>query len=151
MIQLNYYQDTNTNAIWPDATASIGTTSVLLDFSQVYDRSEWNNIIASLANVTSLANPWLVTQLTGSLVPTASGQYDVYIYQYTTVSGSLSTWILQNTQWISTNQLWSGAGGGITKGALLSTERAYVSGSNEIPITVYTGSNQNGTYTTYNG
>jgi hypothetical protein len=150
MIQLNYYQPTNTNAVYPDTQAAVGTTSVLLDFSQVYDRSEWNNIVASLANVTSLANPWLVLQLTGSLVPTASGQYDVDIYQYTSVSGSLSTWILQNTQWILTNQLWSGASS-IVKGALLSTERAYVSGSNEIPITVYTGSNQNGTYTTYNG
>jgi len=150
MIQLNYYQATNTNAIWPDATASVGTTSVLLDFSQVYDRSEWNNITASLANVTSLSNHWLVTQLTGSSVPTASGQYDVYIYEYTTATGSLSTWILQNTQWILTNQLWNG-GSGIIKGTLLSTERAYVSGSNEIPITVYTGSNQDGAYTTYNG
>lgn len=149
MIQLNYYQATNTNAIWPDVTASVGTTSVLLDFSQVYDRSEWNNIIASLANVTSLANHWLVTQLTGSLVPTASGQYDVYIYEYSTVSAL--TWATQNTLWNATPITWNGQGGGYVKGTLLSTERAYVSGSNEIPITVYTGSNQNGTYTTYNG
>ena len=150
MLQLNYYQPTNTNAVYPDTQASIGTTSVLLDFSQVYDRSEWNNIIASLANVTSLANPWLVLQLTGSLVPTASGQYDVSIYQYLTVTGSLSTWILQNTQWVNTNQLWNGASV-IVKSTLLSQERAYISGSNEVPITVFTGSNQTGAYTTYQG
>jgi hypothetical protein len=150
MLQLNYSQSINTNAVYPDTQAAVGTTSVLLDFSQVYDRSEWNNIIASLANVTSLANPWLVTQLTGSLVPTASGQYDVYIYQYTTVTGSLSTWILQNTEWASTNQLWDGSSV-ITKGALLSTDRAYIIGNNEVPITVYTGSNQDGAYTTYQG
>lgn len=150
MIQLNYYQPTNTNAVYPDTQAAVGTTSVLLDFSQVYDRSEWNNIIASLANVTSLANPWLVLQLTGSLVPTASGQYDVSIYQYLTVTGSLSTWILQNTQWVNTNQLWNGASV-IVKSTLLSQERAYISGSNEVPITIFTGSNQTGAYTTYQG
>ena len=149
MLQLNYYQPTNTNAVYPDTQASIGTTSVLLDFSQVYDRSEWNNIIASLANVTSLANPWLVLQLTGSLVPTASGQYDVSIYQYTTAA-NLLTWATQNTLWASTQNTWAGTGAFI-KGTLLSEERAYISGSNEVPITVFTGSNQTGAYTTYQG
>lgn len=149
MIQLNYYQPTNTNAVYPDTQAAVGTTSVLLDFSQVYDRSEWNDIIASLANTTSLANPWLVLQLTGSLVPTASGQYDVSIYEYTTIS--LGTWSTQNTLWATTPLTWNGIGGGYIKGTLLSQERAYISGSNEVPITVYTGSNQNGAYTTYQG
>ena len=149
MIQLSYYQPTNTNAVYPDTQAAVGTTSVLLDFSQVYDRSEWNNIIASLANTTSLANPWLVLQLTGSLVPTASGQYDVNIYQYTSAA-NLLTWATQNTLWASTQNTWAGTGAFI-KGTLLSQERAYISGSNEVPITVYTGSNQNGAYTTYQG
>ena len=34
---------------------------------------------------------------------------------------------------------------------LLYSDRAYVSGSNEVSITQYLSPNENGTYTTYNG
>ena len=92
MLQLNRSQAINTNAVYPDVTASVGTTSILLEFTQSYDYSKTTNVTASLANNPSSINPWLVIQLTGSSVPTASGQYDVNIYQYSLGGGS-STWI----------------------------------------------------------
>lgn len=149
MLQLNHSQAINTNAVYPDITASAGTTQVLLDFTQSYDYSTKANVIATLANTVGPNNPWLVIQLTGSSVPTASGQYDVNIWEFTQTSG-LSTWIAQNTLFGSTNQTWNTGPGGYVRGALLSTERAFVSGSNGVSTTTYLLPSNGGKYTTYN-
>jgi hypothetical protein len=149
MLQLNRSQATNTNAVYPDVTASVGTTSVLLEFTQSYDYSKTTGVTASLANTVGPLNPWLVIQLTGSSVPTASGQYDVNIWTYTLSGGNLGTWIQTTSSFTSEQNRW---GGGTTpvKDVLLSTERAYVSGSNEYTITQYSLPTNGGTYTTYN-
>jgi hypothetical protein len=91
MLQLNHSQATNTNAVYPDVLAPAGTTQVLLDFTQSINKNTTPNVIATLANTVSATNPWLVIQLTGSSVPTASGQYDVDIYTFTQ-AGTLGTW-----------------------------------------------------------
>jgi hypothetical protein len=148
MLQLNHSQATNTNAVYPDVLAPVGTQQVLLDFTQSINKNITPNIIATLANTVSAANPWLVIQLTGSLVPSASGQYDVNIYTFTQ-GGTLGTWITQNTLWASTNNTWAGTGT-FVKGTLLSTERAYVSGSNEYSITQYPVPVNGAYYYTYN-
>ena len=148
MLQLNKSQATNTNAVYPDVLAPTGTTQVLLDFTQSINKNTTSNIIATLANTVSAANPWLVIQLTGSSVPSASGQYDVNIYAFTQ-GGTLGTWITQNTLWASTNNTWGG-GSTFVKGTLLSTERAYVSGSNEYSVVQYQLPTNGGYYYTYN-
>ena len=148
MLQLNHSQATNTNAVYPDVLAPVGTQQVLLDFTQSINKNTTPNVIATLANTVSVTNPWLVIQLTGSSVPTASGQYDVNIYTFTQ-SATLGTWQAQATLWNSTNNTWNG-GGIFTKGILLSTERAYVSGSNEYSITQYPIPTDGAYYYTYN-
>lgn len=151
MLQFNHSQQTNTNAVYPNVTASLGTTEVLLKFTETYDQSTTDNIIADVINTVGGGNPWVVFQLTGSSVPTPSGQYDVEIWQFTGIPGGLGIWSEQNTLWAATNATWNSGPGGYQKDVLLSTERAYVSGSNETSITQYLSPNQNGTYTTYNG
>lgn len=148
MLQLNVSSTTNSSAVYPDVTASLGTTQVLLEFTQSYDYSTKDNVIATLINTPSATNPWLVFQVSGSTLPTASGQYDVNIWQFTQ-SAALGTWSTQATLWNATSNLWSGAGAYI-KTALLSTERAFVSGSNGVDITTYLLPANGGTYTTYN-
>ena len=148
MLQLNHSQATNTNAVYPDVLAPAGTTQVLLDFTQSINKNTTPNIIATLANTVSAANPWLVIQLTGSSVPTASGQYDVNIFTFTQV-GNLGTWQTQATLWNATNNTWNG-GGAFVKGQLLSTDRAYVSGTNEYSITQYPVPVNGAYYYTYN-
>jgi hypothetical protein len=148
MLQLNVSSATNSSAVYPDVTASLGTTQILLDFTQTYDYSTKDNVIATLINNPSPLNPWLVFQVTGSSLPTASGQYDVRIYQFTQAS-TLGTWINQNTLWASTANQWNGAGS-FVKGTLLSTERAFISGSNEVSTTTYLLPTNGGTYSTYN-
>jgi len=148
MLQFNYSQATNTNAVYPDVTASVGTTQVLLDFTQSINKNTFLGVITTLANSPTVLNPWLVLQLTGSSVPPPSGQYDVNIWQYTQTY--LQTWSTQATIWDQTDFTWDGSQGGIQRDVLLSTERAFVSGSNEYPITQYLLPTNAGYYYTYN-
>jgi len=148
MLQLNVSSATNSSAVYPDVTASIGTTQVILEFTQSYDYSTKGDVIATLINTVSATNPWLVFQVSGSTLPTASGQYDVNIWQFTQAS-NLLTWGTQNTLWAATANLWSG-GGSYVKTALLSTDRAFVSGSNSQPTYTYLSPTDGGTYITYN-
>jgi hypothetical protein len=151
MLQLNVSSATNSSAVYPDVTASAGTTQVLLDFTQSYDYSTKGDVIATLINTPSPTNPWLVFQVTGSTLPTASGQYNVNIWEFTATSGSLGTWIAQATQWVATNVLWSGgSGSAYTRTKLLSTDRAFISGSNGVDTTTYLLPSNGGTYHTYN-
>ena len=151
MLQLNVSSTANSSAVYPNVTASLGTTQVLLEFTQSYDFSKKGNVIANLINTPNPLNNWLVFQVSGSTLPTASGQYDVNIWQFTATSGSLGTWIAQATQWVATNVLWSGgSGSAYTKTNLLSTERAFISGSNQVSTTTYLSPTNGGAYTTYN-
>jgi hypothetical protein len=151
MLQLNVSSTSNSSAVYPDITASAGTTQVLLEFTQSYDYSTKDNVIATLINSPGPTNPWLVFQVSGSTLPTASGQYNVNIWEFTTTTGSLGTWIAQATQWVATNVLWSGgSGSAYNKTLLLSTERAFISGSNGVSTTTYLLPTNGGTYTTYN-
>ena len=147
MLQLNVSSTTNSSAVYPDVTASIGTTQVILEFTQSYDYSTKGNVVATLINTPGPTNPWLVFQVSGSTLPTASGQYNVQIYEAT--GSSLLTWSTQATLWNATTNTWSG-GGGIAKGNLLSTDRAFISGSNQVSTTTYLLPANGGTYTTYN-
>jgi len=148
MLQLYVSSSTNSSAIYPDVTASLGTTQVILEFTQSYDFSTKGNVIATLINTVSATNPWLVFQVSGSTLPTASGQYNVNIWEFTQAV-NLLTWATQNTLWAATNDTWNGLGG-ITKTKLLSTDRAFVSGSNSQPTYTYLSPTDGGTYITYN-
>ena len=147
MLQFDRSLTTNSNAVYPNVTASVGTTVLLLDFTQSYDESTTPNVEATLLNTPRPLNEWLVFQVSGSLVPTASGQYNVALWS-ATQAASLGTCGTQATIWANTNATWNGVGGYV-KNELLSTERAYVSGSNEYTITQYL-SPTSSRYYTYN-
>ena len=153
MLQFNKSEATNTNAVWIDTvnTSSNYYSNLRVVYSQSYDLS--NGIFA--VSTTSAPNQyrhWLVISNSGSVVPTPSGQYDIGIYTTTPVSGG-ATWNTAVQTFAEANQTWGGFAGGdiyeITD--LIYSDRAYVSGSNEVEITEYVSSNENGTYTTYNG
>ena len=146
MLQLNHSQAINTNAVYPDVAATPGITQVLLNFTQSINKNVTSNVIGTLANVVDLSNPWLVIQLTGSLVPTASGQYDVNIFEFTQLPG-LGIWGQISQSFGSIQDTW---GGGTVLGTKLSTERAFISGSNEYSITQYLSPTNGGFYYTYN-
>jgi hypothetical protein len=148
MLQLNVSSATNYNAVYPDVSAPIGTNSVILEFTQSYDYSTKGNVVATLLNTVSATNPWLVLSLNGNTLPTASGQYDVNIYK-NDGSGIAYQWYNANMTWTNANFLWS-QGANPVKGIYLSTERAFISGSNGVTTTTYLLPANGGTYTTYN-
>jgi hypothetical protein len=151
MLQFNKSLPTNTNAIYLDTvnTGSGYYDSLVAVFSQSYDESN-GTFVVTATSIPTPYNSWLVFQNIGSLVPSPSGQYDVSIY---TVSGIIdAVWNQVATSWDSFDTIWvnaSEASGGL--GNKIYSDRAFISGSNEVSITQYLSPNENGTYTTYNG
>ncbi len=148
MLQLNVSSTANSSAVYPDVAAPAGTTTLVLEFTQSYDFSTKGNVIATLINTPGPTNPWLVFQVSGSTLPTASGQYNVQIYE-NTGTGIAYKWSNANMTWTNANYVWS-QGADPIKGILLSTDRAFISGSNGVDITTYLLPTNGGTYTTYN-
>jgi len=150
MLQFNRSETTNTNAVWIDTvdTSSGYYGNLRIIYTQSYDLSNGNFDVATISAPNAYRN-WLVISNSGSVAPTASGQYDISIYTLDTGSGN-STWESVSTTFQATSDTWQGIGG-ITPVDLIYSDRAYVSGSNEQEITQYVSSNENGTYTTYNG
>jgi len=150
MLQFNKSETTNTNAVWIETvnTGSGYYSNLRVVYSQSYDLSNGTINISTVSAPNQYRN-WLVISNTGSAVPTPSGQYDISIY--TLSAGGGTTWAEASVTFASTDQTWGGFTGGETLEDLIYSDRAYVSGSNEQEITQYVSSNENGTYTTYNG
>lgn len=148
MLQFNKSLPTNTNAIYLDTvnTGSGYYDSLVAVFSQSYDESN-GTFVVTATSIPNQYKSWLVFQNTGSLVPSPSGQYDVSIYTNLVIP---ATWETVATAWNSYNEIWDEAGEEQPVD-LIYSDRAFVSGSNEVSITQYLSPNENGTYTTYNG
>ena len=148
MLQFNKSLPTNTNAIYLDTvnTGSGYYDSLVAVFSQSYDESN-GTFVVTATSIPTLYNSWLVFQNTGSLVPSPSGQYNVDIYTNLDIP---AIWNQVAQPWNAYNEIWDEAGEEQPVD-LLYSDRAFVSGSNEVSITQYLSPNENGTYTTYNG
>ena len=147
MLQFNKSLATNTNALYLDTvnTGSGYYDTLKVAYSQSYDQS------SGIFDVTATSLPnayknWLLIQNDGSDVPSPSGQYDVEVYTAGEVTVQ-ATWIEA-----SKTDEWNSVGAEIiTLKDLIYSDRAYISGSNESSITTYVSSNENATFTTYNG
>jgi len=150
MLQFDKSQATNSNAVWLDTvnTSSGYYDRLMVVYSQSYDNSNGTFNLTTTSAPNQYRN-WLVLQNTGSVVPTPSGQYDVQIYTRTeNVEGR---WGFTNQVWGTTLFKFGNFGAGNEPANFVYSDRAYISGSNEQEITQYVSSNENGTYTTYNG
>ena len=145
MFQLSKGQAVNTIAFYPNelTTGSV----VFLEFTQSYSNTVTGSFSASvISNVAD--TPYIIAQFSGSLLPSASGQYDFKIFDFITVGAPI--WNLTNTQWQLTNTTWD-FNGGLAPGDLISTDRAIISGSDVTPITEYLSPNENARYKVYLG
>ena len=152
MLQFDKSIPINSNAVYADVDLLQPLTSSILylDFSQSYDNSNTAEVIGYLINNPGTnGNNFLVYQVSASALPTASGQYTVETYDVINTPGANYTWINASFKWNEDPDTWAELTN--VKGALLSTDRAYVSGSDGSPITQYVSPDENGTYTTYNG
>ena len=148
MLQFNKSLATNTNAAYINTvnTASGYYDDLVAVYSQSYDNSNGTFKVTTTSSPTQYNN-WLVFQNTGSLVPSYTGQYDVDIYTNETID---AVWNQVAVAWDSYNEIWNDAGGEQPID-LIYSDRAWISGSNNVNITQYVSPNENGTYTTYNG
>ncbi len=148
MLQFNKSLATNTNAAYINTvnTASGYYDSLAIVYSQSYDNSNGVFRVTTTSSPTQYNN-WLVFQNTGSLVPSYTGQYDVSVYTNEFVT---AIWNQVATAWDSYDEIWNDAGEEQPID-LIYSDRAWISGSNNVDITQYVSPNENGTYTTYNG
>ena len=144
MFQLSKGQTVNTIAFYPNVLTS--GNEILLEFTQSYSNTVTGSFIADI-----ISNPqntsWVIAQFSGSLLPSASGQYDFKIFNYNPVTGLI--WNTTNTQWQLTNTAWDANPSII--GEQISAERAIISGSDVTPITEYLSPNENARYKVYLG
>ena len=145
MLQLNKSQTTNTVAFYPDSPISESVAYIRFSGSQDYDRNPSTfdgNVISNVANT-----PWVIAQISGSSLPSASGFYTLDAYELGT---TVAVWNLTTEDWEDANTNWESA---VTFSTidLLTTLRAYNSGSDVPEFTQYVSPNENGAYTTYIG
>ena len=145
MLQLNKSQTTNTVAFYPDSPISGSVVQVRFSGSQDYDRNPSTfdgDVISNVANT-----PWVIAQISGSSLPSASGFYTFDVYE---LDIALLVWNTTTIDWEDANTQWQEAKS-TTTFDLLTTLRAYNSGSDVPEFTQYVSPNENGAYTTYIG
>ncbi len=146
MFQLNKSQTINTIAFYPNELTT--GSAILLDYTQSYSNTVTGSIQATV--ISNPANtPWIIAQFSGSLLPSASGQYDFKIYEL--VPGGQLIWNLVNTNWELELAVWNSSGSTLTLGDQISEDRALISGSDVTPITEYVSPNENARYKVYLG
>jgi hypothetical protein len=143
MFQLSKGQPVNTIAFYPNELPS--GSNVVLQFTQSYSNTVTGSIIADvISNPTN--TPWVVAQFSGSLLPSASGQYDFKIFNGTIPQNLI--WNTTNLQWQLANVTWDDS---IVATDQISADRAIISGSDVTPITEYLSPNENARYKVYLG
>ena len=143
MFQLSKGQAVNTIAFYPN---ELTTGSIIqLDYTQSYSKTVSGSFTASIIS-NPVNTPWIIAQFSGSVLPSASGQYIFNIYEATAVPAPI--WNTTITQWQLTTNIWNFAGGNVA-GDLISTDRAIISGSDVEPIKEYLSPNENGAYIVY--
>jgi hypothetical protein len=143
MFQLSKGQPVNTIAFYPNELAS--GALVILQFTQSYSNTVTGSITAKV--ISDAANtPYVIAQFSGSLLPSASGQYDFKIFNTTDQLELI--WNTTNTQWQLTNVTWEDS---VIATDQISADRAIISGSDVTPITEYLSPNENARYKVYLG
>ena len=146
MFQLNKSEAVNTITFYPNVLPSSGS-QLLMNYTQSYSKTVTGSI-QSLITSNPQNTPWVITQFSGSLLPSASGQYDFNIFELT--PGGIAIWNTDIDQWQAANTNWESARGTIL-GDLISTDRAIISGSDVTPLTKYLSPDENARYTVYIG
>jgi hypothetical protein len=145
MFQLNKSEATNTIAFYPNELTT--GSAILLEFTQSYSNTVTGSIEATVISDPQ-TTPWIIAQFSGSLLPSASGQYDFKIFDFT--PGAALIWNTTNTQWQLTTTNWDSSTSQVI-GDQISAERAIISGSDVTPITKYLSPNENARYKVYLG
>ena len=143
MFQLSKGQPVNTIAFYPNELAS--GAYVVLQYTQSYSNTVTGSFQADVIS-NAADTPYVIAQFNGSLLPSASGQYDFKIFNTTVPLGLI--WNTANIQWQLANTTWDDI---VTATDQISADRAIISGSDVTPITEYLSPNENARYKVYLG
>lgn len=141
MIQLDKSLSANTFAFYPDVEVSSSITELRVSYVQDYN----NNSGTFDGTITSKKN-WVVGQVSGSELPSPTGQYTLTINEL--IAGEPLLWGTADIAFGLAETPW-GEASAEALGQLLAVERAFLQGDNNPTITRYTSPNETGTYTTY--
>ena len=147
MINLYTNHPTGSFTIYPDSGEFVSASAYEMVLTQDLDQSTTTirQEFLTRYNPGSKGTSIIVMQLLSGSTPSPDGQYTAQMYAGR--SGQ-ALWGQTHEKFGSYHQKWSTAGG--FEGTLISTDRAYVHGSNRETITTNTDTDQIGVYTTYN-
>ena len=139
---------TNQNAFWTDVNYNNSTVAIFLT-SSFSGEGNSNAIFSSVDSAKFNGyGSWILISTLGTQLPTGSGQYTINIYGATT--GDQLRWSQANTKFGETAQTWGNVEGSTATSQLLSSDRAYISGSDYDNTNTY-NYQDNPVYAVYNG
>lgn len=137
MLQFQYSgSGTKTVAQWVDNRYDQSTVKYQFTSSFSGQRTVLDAAVTSNTSQDVLGG-WLLLSSRNDLIPSASGQYDLNIYKVISGSGQ-PEWIYAAESWTQEVETWANYQGATDLlGDLLTTNRAFVSGSDYDPIYKY--------------
>ena len=150
MINLYTAHPTSSFTVYPDTEYTYTPTgSYALNLTQDYDQSftQVENLKRLNTDVANNKSHLIVLEAYSgsSNIPTPDGQYTAQLLFGVETS---IKWGEANAKFSAVHEKWSDYD--TFSGSVISTDRAYVHGTNLQTITTYTGTDQTGAYTTYN-
>ena len=145
MIQLSKATTLNKFAFYPNILPASGS-NLIFYYTQSYNQNSGSFIGQVISNPQN--TPYVITEVAGALLPDATGQY--MLYSYETIVAGAAIWNTTLDAWNLANTLWNAASGS-QLGDQISEDRAWISGSDVVPITQYVSPDENGYYITYLG
>lgn len=146
MLQLTTSATTN-NTVWLDQT-SFPYSEIALAFTSSYSRDKKDVFCTVTSKKAGPYGMWILFSVDGGELPGDSGQYDVDIY-YATASVA-ATWGNYGALWADANQTYANPVVQDKIGGKLTTERAFISGSDFDTINKYEYQDEP-VYSVYNG
>lgn len=147
MLKFTKLGSTQTQAIWPDVTASLATQpSGGLDIILTQDYDNTSTVVdGTLLNTPTEYTPRIVFSVSTAEVPSYSGLYSYVLREFITED---LKWKTANLKWGEADVKW---GAGVFKKDLQTIDegRAIVQGTDTPSTTTYSGGNTGLAYTTY--
>ena len=153
MLQFDANQTNNTNAIYIDSvnTGSGYYDTLSMVYSQSYDLTSGYLQVFPTSTPDQYKN-YLVFNLPSANITVEglkSGQYDIELW--TAAEATEGRWAFIDIPWDNYDATWETAGDPGRPIEYITSDRAYIQGTNQSSVRQYVSSNENGKYTTYNG
>lgn len=144
--------EVNNNAIYSDLQPATTESNVIIDLTSSYDQSTVEMVGTIVSNKSQGYGGWLLVETEQLDSPQNSGQYVANVYEAADIFTNV-TWDEADVRWSAAATTWADFSS-IIFGKLrqiASQEPTYAVGNNEEVITTYLSSNENASFTTYNG